>query len=106
MGLTNKIEKARFMFGRLANAAWNTTEAFVDNEGSYKLELDNKLVDPSGGRGEAFSYIKKDRVTQSSKRSRMKEIESTDRDLRKLHKPQLLGRLIEMGVRAEDLTHL
>ena len=36
----------------------------------------------------------------------MKEIESTDRDLRKLHMPQLRGRLVDMGINAEDVGTL
>ena len=31
--LSSKIERARFMFSKLANASWNTTEAFVDSIG-------------------------------------------------------------------------
>jgi len=53
----SKIEKARYIWRRLANASWNTTEAFVESLGSGRLDLENIWADPSG-RKEGFSYIK------------------------------------------------
>ena len=55
--IKEKVEMGRYIWRRLANASWNTTEAFVDSLGSGRLELDNIWGDPSG-RKEGFSYIK------------------------------------------------
>lgn len=104
--LESKVERARFIFACLAVASWNTTDAFIDSLGHPKLELENKIVDPSGGRHEAFAFIRRDRVTSSSKRPKVKMIESTDRDLRKMRMPELKGRLIDMGVSQASLDFL
>jgi len=55
--IRGKVNRARYIWSRLVNAAWNTTEAFVDSLGAGRMELDNKWADPSGC-GEGFSYIK------------------------------------------------
>ena len=104
--LESKIKRARFIFASLTVASWNTTDAFVDSLGQPKLELENKIVDPSGGRHEAFAFIKRDRVIGTSKRPKVKTIESTDKDLRKMCMPELRGRLVDMGVSQADLASL
>jgi hypothetical protein len=56
--IRSKVDRGHYIFCRLANASWNTTEAYVDAIGNSNLEYDHKVVDPSGGLGEAFAYIK------------------------------------------------
>ena len=56
--IRSKVDRGHYIFCRLANASWNTTEAYVDAIGNANLEYDHKVVDLSGGLGVAFAYIK------------------------------------------------
>eukprot|EP01038_Epipyxis_sp_PR26KG_P009931 gene9931-13360_t len=100
--LDTKLSIARFIFERLVQAPWNTTEAFVkshlERDGLGKMEIQGK-ADPSG-RGEGFSFVRIIKQIASGPVTKKQQVQlvNTDKDLRKLTKEDAIRLLVAAGV--------
>lgn len=111
--LQDKLNTAMFIFDRLVQAPWNTTEAFV---GSV-LDKDKLGVmdvighgDPSGGNGDGFAFKRlvkpQTRSSNPTALSTNSRIQGTGKDLRALTSDELIRSLTLLGVEREQLSKL
>jgi transcription initiation factor TFIID subunit 1 len=105
--LDEKIKLGQFVYGRLLIAPWNTTEAYVkshiEKDGLGKMELSGQ-GDPSG-RGEGFAFVRLLKIDSGQKKSTDKLVH-TDKDLRKLTRPDLHRLLKGFGMTEAELKTL
>jgi transcription initiation factor TFIID subunit 1 len=91
---------------------WNLTSNFIAaTQGKGMLQLTG-LGDPSGGRGEAFSYVRMPQKQQHQQSKKRKEslpksqVTGTDADLRKLSLDNARLVLLKFGVSEEEIKEL
>jgi hypothetical protein len=110
--LYDTLRIGEFIFERLVNAPWNTTEAYY----ACMLDRDNKTevmevasldCDPSGS-GEGFSYrhVVKLQTGKAVGKAQQERLQGTDKDLRKLTNVEMKTMLIKFGVREEELRKI
>ncbi|KAJ1423751.1 hypothetical protein B484DRAFT_480649, partial [Ochromonadaceae sp. CCMP2298] len=109
--LDGRLSVARYVFDRLKQAPWNTTEAYVrsylERDGMGRMELQGR-ADPSG-RGEGFSFvrvIKQARLGSEPKKKAVSGLYKTDKDLRKLTKKDAVKLLVAFGIRESEALAL
>jgi hypothetical protein len=105
--LEEKVKIGQFIYDRLLVAPWNTTEAFVNchilKDGSGKLELVGQ-GDPSGI-GEGFALVRSARQASLVKKKN-EPLVNTDKDLRKLSRPEMTQLLKNFGIPEDTIKSL